>query len=47
MRLAIENLADKKYHRWASVAQLPVDDDELDLYGQSGRALSASFKYKF
>ena len=47
MRLAIENLADKKYHRWASVAQLPEDDTELDLYGQSGRALSASFKYKF
>ena len=47
MRLAIENLTDKKYHRWASVAQLPEDDDELDLYGQSGRALSASFKYKF
>ena len=47
MRLAIENLTDKKYHRWASVAQLPEDDAELDLYGQSGRALSASFKYKF
>jgi len=47
MRLAIENLTDKKYHRWASVAQLPEDDTELDLYGQSGRALSASFKYKF
>tara|TARA_B100000686_G_scaffold32725_1_gene34277 strand:+ start:57146 stop:59338 length:2193 start_codon:yes stop_codon:yes gene_type:complete len=47
MRLAIENLTDKKYHRWASVAQLPEDDAELDLYGQSGRALSVSFKYKF
>ena len=47
IRLAIENLTDKKYHRWASVAQLPEDDAELDLYGQSGRALSASFKYKF
>ena len=47
MRLAIENLTDKKYYRWASVAQLPEDDTELDLYGQSGRALSASFKYKF
>ena len=47
MRLAIENLTDKKYHRWASVAQLPEDDAELDLYGQSGRSLTASFKYKF
>ena len=47
MRLAIENLTDKKYHRWASVAQLPEDDAELDLYGHSGRSLTASFKYKF
>ena len=47
MRLAIENLTDKKYHRWASVAQLPEDDAELDLYGQSGRSLTGSFKYKF
>ena len=47
LRLAIENLTDKKYFRWASVSQLPEDDAELDLYGQSGRALSASFKYRF
>ena len=47
IRLAVENLTDKKYHRWASVAQLPEDDAELDLYGQSGRSLTASFKYQF
>ena len=45
--LAIENLTDKKYHRWASVSRLPANDDELDLYGQSGRSISASFKYTF
>ena len=46
-RLAFENITDKKYHRWASVAQLPANDKELDLYGQSGRSISASFKYVF
>ena len=24
-----------------------LNDDELDLYGQSGRSISASFKYTF
>ena len=46
-RLALENLTDKKYLRWASVSQLPANDSELDLYGQNGRSISASFKYTF
>ena len=47
VRISIENLTDKKYTRWASVAELPQDDEELDLFGESGRSLNASFKYKF
>jgi len=46
-RFAIENATDKKYLRWASVAALPANDSELDLYGQSGRSISASFRYTF
>jgi hemoglobin/transferrin/lactoferrin receptor protein len=46
-RFAIENVTDKKYLRWASVSQLPANDSELDLYGQNGRSISASFKYTF
>tara|TARA_Y100001970_G_scaffold288855_1_gene417423 strand:+ start:94112 stop:96292 length:2181 start_codon:yes stop_codon:yes gene_type:complete len=47
LRLAIENATDKKYLRWASVAALPANDPELDLYGQSGRSVSVSFKFTF
>ena len=47
LRLSLENLTDKKYTRWASVAMLPADDVEADLYGESGRSFSASFKYIF
>jgi outer membrane receptor protein involved in Fe transport len=46
-RLSLENATDKKYLRWASVAALPANDSELDLYGQGGRSISASFKYTF
>ena len=46
-RFAIENVTDKKYLRWASVSQLPANDSGLDLYGQNGRSISASFKYTF
>jgi hemoglobin/transferrin/lactoferrin receptor protein len=46
-RLAIENATDRKYLRWASVAALPANDSELDLYGQNGRSMSASFRYTF
>ena len=46
-RFAVENATDKKYLRWASVAELPENDSELDLYGQNGRSISASFKYIF
>ena len=46
-RFAVENATDKKYLRWASVAALPANDSELDLYGQSGRSISASFRYTF
>ncbi len=45
--LSIENLSDKKYTRWASVAELPENDEELDLFGESGRSINASFRYKF
>ena len=47
LRLSIENLADKKYIRWASVAELPENDEELDLFGEAGRSINASFRYKF
>ena len=47
LRLSIENLTDKKYIRWASVAELPENDEELDLFGESGRSINASFRYKF
>ena len=47
IRLSIENLSDKKYTRWASVAELPENDEELDLFGESGRSINASFRYKF
>ena len=46
-RFAVENVTDKKYLRWASVSELPENDSELDLYGQNGRSISASFKYIF
>ena len=46
-RVAVENVTDKKYLRWASVSELPENDEELDLYGQNGRSISASFKYIF
>ena len=46
-RVAVENVTDKKYLRWASVSGLPENDEELDLYGQNGRSISASFKYIF
>jgi hemoglobin/transferrin/lactoferrin receptor protein len=46
-RFAIENATNKKYLRWASVAALPLNDSELDLYGQNGRSISASFRYTF
>ncbi len=46
-RVAVENVTDKKYLRWASVSELPENDKELDLYGQNGRSISASFKYIF
>ena len=46
-RVAVENVTDKKYLRWASVSELPENDEELDLYGQNGRSISASFKYTF
>ncbi len=46
-RVAVENVTDKKYLRWASVSELPENDSELDLYGQNGRSISASFKYIF
>jgi len=46
-RLALENATDKKYKTWASVAMHPENDPDLDLYGQSGRGLSASLKYTF
>ena len=46
-RVAVENITDKKYLRWASVSELPENDSELDLYGQNGRSISASFKYIF
>ena len=46
-RFAVENATDKKYLRWASVSELPENDAELDLYGQNGRSISASFKYIF
>ena len=47
LRLSVENLTDKKYIRWASVAELPENDEELDLFGEPGRSLNASFRYKF
>ena len=47
VRLSVENLTDKKYIRWASVAELPENDEELDLFGESGRSINASFKYRF
>ena len=47
LRLSVENLTDKKYIRWASVAELPENDEELDLFGEPGRSISASFRYKF
>ena len=47
LRLSIENLTDKKYTRWASVAELPENDEELDLFGESGRSINASFRYRF
>ena len=47
LRLSIENLTDKKYIRWASVAELPENDEELDLFGESGRSINASFRYRF
>ena len=47
LRVSIENLTDKKYIRWASVAELPENDEELDLFGESGRSINASFRYKF
>ena len=47
LRLSVENLTDKKYIRWASVAELPENDEELDLFGESGRSINASFRYRF
>ena len=47
LRISVENLTDKKYIRWASVAELPENDEELDLFGEPGRSLNASFRYKF
>ena len=47
LRLSVENLTDKKYIRWASVAELPENDEELDLFGEPGRAINASFRYRF
>ena len=47
LRLSVENLTDKKYIRWASVAELPENDEELDLFGEPGRSINASFRYKF
>ena len=47
IRISVENLTDKKYTRWASVAELPQNDEELDLFGEPGRSLNASFRYKF
>jgi outer membrane receptor protein involved in Fe transport len=40
-------LIDKRYIRWASVAELPENDEELDLFGEPGRSINASFRYKF
>ena len=47
LRVSVENLTDKKYIRWASVAELPENDEELDLFGEPGRSINASFRYKF
>ena len=47
LRLSVENLTDKKYIRWASVAELPENDEELDLFGEPGRSINASFRYRF
>ena len=47
LRLSVENLTDKKYIRWASVAELPQNDEEIDLFGEPGRAINASFRYRF
>ena len=47
LRFSIENLTDKKYIRWASVAELPENDEELDLFGEPGRAINSSFRYRF
>ena len=47
LRLSVVNLTDKKYIRWASVAELPENDEELDLFGESGRSINASFRYRF
>ena len=47
LRLSVENLTDKKYIRWASVAELPENDEELALFGESGRSINASFRYRF
>ncbi len=47
LRLSVENLTDKKYIRWASVAELPENDEELVLFGEPGRSINASFRYRF
>tara|TARA_B100001245_G_scaffold234818_1_gene221178 strand:+ start:719 stop:2905 length:2187 start_codon:yes stop_codon:yes gene_type:complete len=47
LRISAENVTNKKYHRWASVALLPEDDEELDLFGEAGSSINASFKYIF
>ena len=47
LRLSVENLTDKKYIRWASVAELPENDEELALFGEPGRSINASFRYRF
>jgi len=47
LRVSVENLTDKKYIRWASVAELPENDEELDLFGEPGRSINASLRYKF
>ena len=47
LRLSVENLTDKKYIRWASVAELPENDEELALFGEQGRSINASFRYRF
>jgi len=45
--LALRNITDVKHYDWASVNGKSENDPELDLFLDSGRTISASFKYIF